>query len=66
MKKVMHEGLMHMDTWAEPYKEMPLASLVFDYAHNTFYVDCLAHIELAWQDFNAKHGNIQLTTIYSK
>lgn len=66
MRKVMPESWIHMETWDEAYREMPLASLVFEYAHNTFYVDCLAHIELAWQDFNAKHGNIQLTTIYSK
>lgn len=62
MEVVVHNTLLHTDEWADAYREMPLASLVFDYAHNTFYVDCLADIELAWQDFNAKHGNIQLTT----
>lgn len=66
MEVVVNDRLLRTDEWSEAYREMPLASLVFDYAHNTFYVDCLAHIELAWQSFNAKHGNIQLTTIYSK
>jgi hypothetical protein len=62
MEVVVHNTLLHTDEWANAYREMPLASLVFEYAHNTFYVDCLADIELAWQDFNSHHGNIMLAT----
>lgn len=65
MRIVLHHD-PNYNNWADPYRESPLSGLVFDYAHNTFYVNCLADIELAWQDFNAKHGNILLTTIYSK
>jgi hypothetical protein len=65
MKVVLHRTPNYND-WADPYRESPLSGMVFGYAHNHVYVDCLADIELAWQDFNAKHGNIQLTTIYNK
>ena len=65
MRIVLHHD-PNYNNWADPYRESPLSGLVFDYAHNHVYVDCLADIEIAWQSFNAKHGNIQLTTIYSK